>query len=145
MTDRLAEIEALDAGGIGERRKFIADHLSAACWRSCRTLVNVDVPAMMDRIHELEGANAGLQAQRDGAQRALAKAMAQMREDKEKWEAQAAADAKIIEAAQQYFESLDDYTAHSMSHRLAVYEKDLDNAETDVRAALATRRGKKQE
>lgn len=42
--------------------------------------------ALSARIRELEGQNAGLQAQRDGAQRALTKVMEQFREDRGWWD-----------------------------------------------------------
>ena len=70
MTDeeRLARI---DIDGAEKRCEFVSAHYdSDTCWKSCKTIVDIDVPALIARVRALE-AQAVLDAKVIGAARAL--------------------------------------------------------------------------
>ena len=50
--DMLAEI---DVEGAEKRAEFVLAHYASdMCWRSCKTIVSVDVPALIARVRALE-------------------------------------------------------------------------------------------
>jgi len=53
MTDKW--LEEIDIDGAEGRCEFVSAHYASdTCWRSCKTIVDVDLPALIARVRELE-------------------------------------------------------------------------------------------